>query len=68
MPAQAICQFHITSIQEVMYIMAMLPLAVGGRTHKDMYLLLVNIFDTGHAIEEYSRSKNCPNVWLFCKD
>jgi hypothetical protein len=46
-------RFRITSIQEPTHITAVLPLAVGGRTLKDVDSAVVDIFDTGHLSEEH---------------
>jgi len=46
-----------------MHITAMLPLAVKGYAFKDVNLTVVNIFDTGHAIEEHINWKSP----IFCK-
>jgi len=63
MSTQATSRLCITCIQEAMHIMAVLPLAVGGRAFKDVDSMAVDIFDSGHAIEEHIDWRSL----IFCK-
>jgi hypothetical protein len=46
-------RLRVTCIKKATHILAMLPLAVGGRTFEDMDSASVDIFDTSGASEEY---------------